>query len=344
MKLTKLFGLLGMACVLTLAACGGQSSKTPGGDDEEESEDEPEESEEDESGVSIESVSLLNKNGKAVIEVKGTDEGTGAKKWSWGLAKSGDFVIGADKDETDFTKGQAYTVDGSKAFTVEWDLSTAMKAVTDFESGLYSIYGGNELSYRDLRINDDSGENVTDTDYKYYVRNDQNQIAIETKLALEFKTAKVVLPTAFPEDYSEDHKGNHVQIIAPLPSGTTLADLQAFEVNGDFQRMTNYTKPSFEAYFWTIENNNAVLNVYIGFMADGEQWMTHLGLNSPAANLFLTDTIDDVEYTIGEWKYAVHSNPAAGQAGGSAEFYGCLGIKVLAAPAPVEEDSSEAAE
>ena len=319
----------------------GSGSQSQPADDEEEEEEEDDwgddEEEEDESGVTIEEVKLVKKNNKAFIQVKGTDDGAAEKKWAWGLSSGGSFIIGDDKEGS--TYSQAYTVGADKAFTVEWDLSTAMASVQDFDNGTYSVYGGNSLSYRNLNIDDDTVENVSDSTYKYYVRNDLRQLAIEKKLALEFKTAKVVLPTAFPTDYEDQYKGNHVQIIAPLPSGTTQATLDAFTVNGDFQKMNGYQKNNFSAYFWTIEGSNAVLNVYIGFMQDGQSWMTHLGLDAAAANLFLTDTIDDEEYTIGEWKYAIHSNPAAGQAGGEAEFYGCLGIKVLAAPAA---DDSEA--
>ena len=326
---------------------GGDTSQQPGGD---------------EKGVTISSLVFEKKNdNKVYIKASGTQSGYTATDflWAWGILTGGNQQgqgQGSELTDDSFIYGKAapaaadctvVAFNANKEFTAELCLTDVIAGVQDFSPALYTIYGGTPDTYAAITPTDASSK-AQDTDYKYYVRDDQFCIAIDKIPDVAFETAVLYKPSA-SELPSGKTAGIYVKIGGDVKSGVNIADL---EMSADFQRVLldgseqgAYQKHNIDnetEFFWTTEGNKAYVNLYVGFMAAGEAWMTHLGFNVPETttwwggteknipNCYMANDILDVVYNFASdgLKMTVHAQESAGQSGGAAAYYGCLGFAV----------------
>ena len=288
MKLTKLFGLLGMACVLTLAACGGQSSKTPGGDDEEEeSEYEPEE---DEPGISYSSLSVLKENNKVYIQLDGSvDDGvvTGnSMKAAFGVTDGEEFIVGKEEPENADYNITVPLADGEFSAKVEMP-ATGLKA------GQFQVFFGPKDYY--ARANGSVGDGVVNDDnFTFYFRSD-NGVNSAATLCLD-AMPPVRIQDATIELNVAGHAGGIFAKIGGAKKGSLdQATLDSYDTFIDFQKLPNTTTSvaKYEAgmeaeenpdpyYFWKVEGDNAFIYVRINFMvaenATSGSYNTHLNV------------------------------------------------------------------
>ena len=286
--------------------------------------------------IEVSALKFETKQNQVYLQAQGTATGYTAAtfKWAWGLATAGQqgadptFAYGsAEPAATDYT---AATLGANGAFTVELNLTD----ITGLGAGLFYVYGGAPGTYD--RINPiDASTKAKDGSFRYYIRDDQNAIAIDALPDVDLAEAIVYQPTA-SQLPSGAQEGVYVKIGGELKAGINTDNLT---INADFQRMGQYQKHNTaeNECFWTKEGTKAYVNLYIGFMASGENWMTHLGFNVTEQSMWgglnipncvLSNDINDVPYTFDGKVFTVHENTAAGQAEGEAEFYGCLGFKV----------------
>lgn len=96
--------------------------------------------------------------------------------------------------------------------------------------------------------------------------------------------------------------------------------------------MAQYSKPMLteEQKFFDIVDNQVILSMKCDQLAAGDSYMTHVGYEGETnpGKLVLTESIDNVEYTIGSRKYTIHFDKTKGQNDGPSEFYGALGLYV----------------
>ena len=268
---------------------------------------------------------------KVSLVIRGTvdDSFEGTFTWAWGLATNDnnpEFIVGSAEPEA--TAFEAVTVT-EKAFEVKLNLSD----IQGLQAGNYRVYGGNPDSYG--RINPvDEASTARDGSFKYYITSYNQSIVLQELPPVALEEAVVYNPgTDLPTGKTE---GIYVKLGGTVKAGTNVDELT---VRYDFQNIrgntrhpsSNQTAPESE-YFWTKDNvnNKAYLNLYIGFMAAGEQWATHLGFNitgNTIPNCFMANDIDDVPYTfVDENKiYTVNAKESEGQQG---TYWGCLGFAV----------------
>ena len=270
-------------------------------------------------------------NNKVSLVVRGTldDSFEGTFTWAWGLATNDNnpvFVVGSAEPEA--TAFQAVTVT-EKAFEVKLNLSD----IQGLQAGNYRVYGGNPDSYG--RINPvDETSTARDGSFKYYITSYNQSIVLQELPPVALEEAVVYKPgTDLPAGKQE---GIYVKLGGTVKAGVNVDDLT---VRYDFQNIRGNTRhpssgqnPSEDEYFWTKDdaNGKAYLNLYIGFMAAGERWATHLGFNvtgNTIPNCFMAVDIEDVPYTfVDENKvYTVNAKESEGQSG---TYWGCLGFAV----------------
>lgn len=271
---------------------------------------------------------------KVYLKIAGTQENHSAAefKWAWGLAANGqegavEFVYGkATPEAADFA---ALTFDASNAFTAELCLSD----IAALSSGTFTVYGGTPDTYRAINPIDENSS-AKDGSFKYYIRTDLNQICLDELPVVALEEAVVYNPGA--DLPTGKQAGVYVKIGGAVKAGVNVDELT---VKADFQRVApGYSKhpnggnfPENEM-FWTKDtaNGKAYINLYVGFMAVGEKWMTHLGFNTNNnPNCFMANDINDVEYKFGDDEinkvYTVNAKESEGQQG---TYYGCLGFSV----------------
>lgn len=278
---------------------------------------------------------------KVYLQVGGTQENHTADefKWAWGLASgSGEsitFLYGsATPAAADF---KAATFDANKAFAVELCLSD----VPNIVAGTYTVYGGTPETYRAINpVNENSS--AKDGSFKYYIRIDLNQICLDDLPVVAFEEASVYIPSDLP---TGKQAGVYVKIGGTVKAGV---DVDTLTVKADFQRISPYAKhPNNGAFpenemFWVKDaaNGKAYINLYVGFMAVGEKWATHLGFNTNNnPNCYMANDINDVEYRFADEDinkvYTVNAKESEGQQG---TYWGCLGFNVTREhePAPAK--------
>ena len=280
-------------------------------------------------------------NNKVSLVVKGTLDDDFDKEftWAWGLVANGneeEFIVGsAEPAESDF---KAVTVN-EKAFEVKLNLSD----IQGIKAGEYLVYGGNPDSY--IRISPiDEVSTAKDGNFKYFLRSDTavSGIVLSELPVVAFEDAIVYNPgVELPTGKTE---GIYVKIGGAVKAGVNVDELV---VKADFQNIRsnafhpasngwNQPKPDFpeNEMFWTKDeaNSKAYINLYIGFMAAGEQWATHLGFNTTGnsnPNCFIDKDIDNVEYRFADEDinkvYTVNAKESEGQQG---TYWGCLGFAV----------------
>lgn len=335
MKHNKILGILSLSLVLGLVACGGNNAKSTGKTSGKTSKVTSKTSKEPVSLVPQKEVEaqeavLVKENNKVYFQVTGTYDlyNAGELKFAWGVvgATTGTFYAGKEAPEAADFKADGITMDATaKTFVAKFCLTdvTGLSAAE-----LYNVYVGTQedtgMMYDVVPVTDASFSD-SDANYTYFIRDDQsNAIAVEKAGAIAYSEAKI-------EALTGEHEGTWLRLYAPN-TGWTLESLEALNLVADFQRMAQYSKPKLTAdqMFWAIEDGKVNLNMECDQLAAGDSYMTHVGYEgeSNPGKLILTQSIMDVEYTIGTMKYTIHFDKTKGQNDGPSEYYGALGIVV----------------
>lgn len=279
------------------------------------------------------SISLMNQDNKAYIQVRGKQVNYTAEtfKWAWGLkANDGTFTDGKAKPaESDFVK---VDFDSNDQFTVRYCLTD----IQNMKSGtLYRIYGGTPETYGDIPFpNNQFG--ASDATRKYYLRSDEdNSLVFDAIQPISFTKASVVnveqadLPTgvttagAYLKMGGVNSKNLTVEMIDEWNAAGKIA--------GNFQRVIpegaySVRSHSNEERFYTIEGNDVFFYLYVGFIDIEEGWMTHFDLvggNENAGLQFDTTLVGETSYTIDGATYKLYADK---NKGGEENYWGCLGV------------------
>ena len=279
------------------------------------------------------SISLGNSNNKAYITVRGTQENYSAEefKWAWGLkANDGTFADGkANPADEDYKK---VDFNNNNEFTVKYCLTD----IQTIKSGvLYRIYGGTPETYGDIPFASNQF-GASDATRKYYLRNDENNsLVFDSIQPISFTKASVVeiaeadLPTGVTTS------GAYLKVGGANSKGLTMDTInswhEAGNIAGNFQRVIPAESYAIHAHvdeerFWAIEGNDVFFYLYVGFLADGEGWMTHFDLvgGNESGNFQLDATLNgETAYTVGEATYQVYADK---NKGGEENYWGCLGV------------------
>lgn len=346
MKHNKLLGVLTLALALGLTACGGPKAPASSGKSGKTSKSNPPKtsiSREPVKEAAIESAGLeKGTDNKVYFRVTGTCSlyNAGDLKFAWGIADASDnsFVYGKETPEAADFKADGVTIDATGNFTAKLCLAD----LTGFAAGkFYNFYGGTTEDTGALyaKIDVTEVESMKDGVYNYCVRDDQsNAIAIEELPPFAFAEESVV-------DIAEgEHAGRWVKIggnLADKYKTSTAEDLMALNPAADFQLcggQWTVRKLTAAQLFIGVEGAKAYVYLSTDGLSAGNGYITHLAIKGAAgvANCYTDNTIgaDDADHT---FKYAeegiqyrLYSNPAAGQAGGEAEYFGCFAVIVEA--------------
>ena len=280
------------------------------------------------------SISLLNSGNKAYIQVRGKQVNYTADnfKWAWGLKdNNGNFADGKAKPtDEDFKKVE---FDSNNEFTVRYCLTD----IQTIKSGvLYRIYGGTPETYGDIQFASNQF-GATDATRKYYLRNDENNsLVFDSIQPISFTKASVVeiaeadLPTGVTA------AGAYLKIGGANSKNLTMDMINAWHeagnIAGNFQRVIPADSYALHTHvdeerFWKIEGNDVFFYLYVGFLADGEGWMTHFDLvgGNEGGNFQLDTTLNgETAYTIGGATYRVYADKNKGT---EENYWGCLGVR-----------------
>ena len=349
MKHNKLFAMLAMAVALTLAACGGGSgSKSSGKASSGGSGKTPTSSSSKKPAEPTKRVSLS----EAKIE-KGTDNKVylvlngsydlyeaGEIKFAWGAGISGqEYAYGSESPADADFKADGVTMD---AATKKFE---AKLALTDlqFTAGNYAFYAGTKedtgFAYGEaLEMNYEFG-NLSDGTYRYYPRSDVSAVAIEVMPPITYTVAEIV--TSAPGD----HTGKFLKLGGAKNATVTAEAVAAWQPYADFEPVPwasavriNFSGDNQNGFF-EINGDNFFFYLDVTGLSQGTNYLLHLNHNGAKANLFMANSIADTPYRFETDNviYTIYANPDAGQAGGEAEFYGCLAVKVAYVNEPAEQ-------
>jgi len=279
------------------------------------------------------SISLGNDGNKAYITVRGKQANYTADefKWAWGLkANDGTFADGkANPTDEDYKK---VDFNNNNEFTVKYCLTD----IQTIKSGvLYRIYGGTPETYGDIQFASNQF-GASDATRKYYLRNDENNsLVFDSIQPISFTKASVVeiaeadLPTGVTTS------GAYLKVGGANSKGLTMDTInswhEAGNIAGNFQRVIPAESYAIHTHvdeerFWAIEGNDVFFYLYVGFLADGEGWMTHFDLvgGNEGGNFQLDATLNgETAYTVGEATYKVYADK---NKGGEENYWGCLGV------------------
>ena len=328
MKKRYFLATIAAFAAMTLAACGNAKS-TPT-----KSQEQSVEPASQETGpvqkVTVNSIRLGNEGEKAVITVTATQENyqAGELTWAWGLmATSGTFDYG--KEHPDAADFKPVTFNSAQ-FTVKLVLTeiTTIKAGT-----LYIIYGGTPESYGEIDF-ESNQFGAHDATRNYYLRQDQNNaLTFDNVQPFTYTKASIVevAQADLPEGVTQ--AGAYLKFGGANSKNVTLADIKSWDeaghIAGDFQRVNpSYSVHAHEATerFYKIEGNEVYFYLYVGFIAEGEGWMTHFDLVSgnQSAGLNMGVTIaGETLYTVAGAGYKIYADSSKS---GEENYWGCLGV------------------
>ena len=308
------------ALLLSVAACGGKPAEpgdSEGGSDK---------------SVEITSISLATENNKAYVKVSGRQTNYTANnfKWAWGLMnQDGEFAEGKEIPEaSDFTK---VVFDENNAFTVNYCLTDLKNIVS---GTLYRVYGGTPETYGDIPFASNN-YGASDATRRYYLRSDQeNSLVFDNIQPISFTKASVVevKENELPDGVTT--AGAYVKFGGANSKKLTMEMINGWhsdeKIAGNFQRVVGGTYEIHahvdEERFWKIEGNDVFFYCYVGFIEEGEGWMTHFDLvsgNSGANLQFDTTLKGETPYVINGATYRVYADR---NAGGEENYWGCLGV------------------
>lgn len=331
MKKRLIFGVSLIA--MLLSACGGNSTAASSSKKgaASTSKEISSTSKEPEKAISDISISLGNEGEKAYITVRGKQSNYTADnfKWAWGLKNdSGSFDDGkAIPSADDFKKAE---FNSNNEFTVKYCLTD----VQTIKAGvLYRIYGGTPETYGDIAFQSNMfGAN--DATRKYYLRMDQdNSLVFENIQPITYDQASVVevKENELPEGVTT--AGAYLKFGGKNEKKLTVETINSWNTAGNIAGNFQRVNPDYQIHthtdserFWTIEGNNVFFYLYVGFISEGEGWMTHFDLVSgnTSAGLQLSKTIwGETAYVIGEDTYRVYADTSKST---EAEYWGTVGV------------------
>ena len=343
MKKQLSFGMVTLLLVTLLAGCGGKSNEQSSNQNNvNSSTSSVKSSKSDKSSsskgpvktVSDIQISLGPKDGKAYITVTGVQSNYTAEefKWAWGLKEQNSSLFADGKATPDASDFKAVSFNSNNYFSVEYCLTD----IENIKAGtLYRIYGGTPETYGDIQFaSNQFGAN--DGTRKYYLRMDvDNSLVFENIQPFTYTQASIVeiaradLPAGItqPGAYLKFGGANSKNITT-----TTLDEWYADnKIAGNFQRVIpadSYLLHDHvsEERFWKIEGKNVFFYLYVGFIEEGEGWMTHFDLVSGNVESGLqtqTTFNGETEYTVGEATFKIYSDTSKS---GEENYWGCLGV------------------
>lgn len=346
MKTKKILGVALLLGTMMLTACGGGNNSSSGGkassggnktsQNTQSTQSSPKPSTPSTAkSVSITEMKLANVEGKVYVVVKGTEANYKAEefKWAWGLKTNGDsgeFIDGKETPEAADYKAATFDAT-TKAFEVKYCLTD----LTLTSGAYYQVYGGTPETYANIAF-EDANTTARDQTRSYYLRTDQNNsIVFDAVQPISFTKAAVVDLAAADLPTGITNAGPYLKFGGANAANLTIADIDAWvadnKVAGNFQRVIggyqlhNHTA---EERFYKIEGSDIFFYCYIGFIADGEGWMTHFDCvnGNSGANLQMDATFwGDADHTkvIGENTYRVYADKTKT---GEENFWSCLGV------------------
>lgn len=283
--------------------------------------------------VNITSINLGNSSGKAYITVNGTQENYTEEnfKWAWGLKDSnGTFDDGkATPLATDFVAVPFNATTG--AFTVKYCLTD----ITTIKAGsIYRIYGGTPESYDDIPF-ESNMFSANDGTRNYYLRQDlDNSLTFDNVQPINWTKASVVEVAEADLPTGVTVAGAYVKFGGTNSKNLTMDTINAWHeahnIAGNFQRTVGgdyFIHDHVDSErFWTIEGNEVYFYLYVGFIAEGEGWMTHFDVVSGNENAGLSMGVTlngSPKYHIGEAMYMLYADTSKS---GEENYWGCLGV------------------
>ena len=362
----KTFAFVLAAAVLGLAACGNNGN----GKDASKSASKPaptsstskapSSSRQPVKSAEITNAAITAKESKAYLTFEGTSANIEAAdiKIAVGLFEMGtgttddegkevipaNWILGVETP-TDADYKYTVTLDAQKAFKLE----IALTDIANIKGANYSIFVGIK-GYQDYGKVSTSIEesSASDSKNRYYTRNDIQGADGLVLCVSELPPVALTSATVIKENG---------KLKAKIGGATTktLEELKAYNSFMDFQCIEQYSKTriyqntgetseSNYYYDWVIEGGNAYVKADISFMQPGRSYATHFSVtkstDSGDVNCFMADDMQDQTFSFEEenLKFVVHAKPSAGQAGGGAEFWGCLGFIVSYINEPVVEE------
>ena len=345
MKIKKLFGLIAVMGCLSIAACNpaeGSTAKpsSSGGKPTSSQSSTSSSTAANRKSVSVSDITLTNEDGKAYVKVTGTanNYAAGEFRWAWGLKVNG--------DSGEFVDGKATpAADDYKAAELSGTSFSLMYNLTDLEltsGAFYQVYGGTPESYGNIPFTN-TAVGARDATRSYYLRTDENNsIVFDSIQPIKFTKAAIVNIAAGDLPTGVTAAGPYVKFGGVNEANLTEETIDewnaAGKIAGNFQRVImpgdgmaySLHNHVAEERFWAIEGEDVFFYTYIGFIEDGEGWMTHFDCVSgnSGANLQFDNSIwggAENTYTIGADVYRVYAdNKSHGSK--ETEFWGCLGI------------------
>ena len=322
--------------VMAITACGGKispnSSDTSSVSSSSSSQKTSSTSQAPKKDIEFSSVTLMNENDKAYVQVVGTQSNYTAEefKWAWGIKEqNGGFVDGkSNPSAEDF---QLVTFDTNNSFRLRYCLTdiTTLKAGT-----LYRIYGGTPEKYGDIAFPTNQ-TGARDSKRIYYPRSDEdNSIVFDAIQPISYTKASVVELAQEDLPAGVTTPGAYVKFGGVNSKNITLEMIEewhtAGNIAGNFQRVKG---GSYELHnhvdgerFWRIEDNYLYVYLYIGFIEPSEGWRTHFDFvgGNAGGSLQLDTTLNgETSYTVNNAVYKLYANKNNGT---EENYWGCLGV------------------
>ena len=380
MKHNKLFAVLTMAAVMTLAACGGKTdSKAASNKGSSKATVTSKEPPKPVKAASIDEIKLAKKDdGKVYVQLKGSETlytAADTLQYAFGIStdasipeagedgtiSSANFIYGKAAPEAADFKPITFTP-AADATKVEFNLEYCITDIADIETDVYHFFGGFTAAEYDVLdwVDDNADFMARDTKYDYFIRNDQSAtgLAIEDLGPFAVNEASFVKVAAADITKEGVEPGIFVKVGGTQATTYTQEQLDAWNTKLDFQRMGNYTKTSGTQFFYKVEGAKAYLYISVAQLIDAlsassteQSWMTHLTANAkgnvtPGKLLTSVSILPEAwtEFADENVKLRVHSDITKGQPDGEAEYYGAMGVQVTYINAPeVVDDGGEAA-
>lgn len=330
MKKRFIYGAIATLLSITMVACGSNNAPSKSSSEPASSSDAGPKKD-----IEVTNITLSSSNDKAYITVTGKQTNYTAEDFTWAWGIMGDDSEFADGKATPSAEDfKPASFNSANQFNLKYCLSD----ITTLKSGvLYTIFGGTPEKYRsiDFTTNNYSAQDLT---RRYYLRKDQgNALTFDCIQPISFTKASVVdvaqadLPDGVtnPGVYLKFGGVNSKNITMDIINGWHTAG----HIAGNFQRVIVSEGDAWSSHahtdeerFWKIEGNDVFFYCYIGFVEEGEGWMTHFDLveGNANANLQFDSIISGQSYTAGGANYKVYADRNNG--GSEENYWGCLGV------------------
>ena len=362
MKYKKLLGALLVASTLILGACGGNDSSASGkssGKSNSGSKSTPTSVKpaEPTKTVSLTAATLAKgTDNKVYLTINGTYDlyNAGEIKLAWAVraasgtsdAFSDAYAYGsAEPGDADF-KADGVTMDATKkTFEAKLTLTdlTIASGTYGFAVGTKEDTGFAFDAETKIELSYEFG-NIQDSVYRYYPRDDVNAVAIEALPPVTYSSASIVELAAAKGNIPA---GRYLKVGGPKSAAVTAEVAAAWSPRINFEPVPYSSATQINMSgdnqngFYEIDGDNFYWYLDVTGLRQGTNYLVHLNENGNTnVNLFMTAKMEDTPYRFESDNviYTLYANPAAGQAGGADEFYGCLAVKVsyVNEPEPAE--------